>query len=145
MQTEFRSGEKNVKKGGSRAAAQPWGAYLHPQVQEVFHHVDLPIRGCGVQRGVALLVLAGDFGSVVYQQRHDVQVTWTNTAAKTSVTFRRQFVNSLCPQRSLRASFTASVFSIQPASWKIVNEHLLGTPSVPAIIVHPTGRRGMAQ
>lgn len=80
-----------------------------------------------MQRGVALLVLAGDFSSVVYQQRHDVQVTWTNTAAKTSLTFRRQFDNSLCPQRSLRASFTASVFPIQPASWKIVNEHLLST------------------
>lgn len=85
-----------MKKDVSRAAVQPWGAHLHPQVQEVFNHVDLPIGGCGVQRGITLLVLAGDFSTVVNQQCHDVQVTWTNTAAKTSLTFGRQFDNSLC-------------------------------------------------
>lgn len=57
-------------------------AYLHPQVQEMFDNTDLPIGGCSVQRGVALLILAGNFCTMVNEQRHNVQVTLTNKAAR---------------------------------------------------------------
>lgn len=49
-------------------------AHLYPQIEEMFDNVDLSVGGCGVQGGVALLVLAGRFGAVVHEQRHHVQV-----------------------------------------------------------------------
>lgn len=58
-------------------------AHLHPQVEEMFDNVDLPVGSCGVQRGVAFLVLAGCLRAVVHEQRHHVQVAFTEREAET--------------------------------------------------------------
>lgn len=69
-------------------------AHLHPQIEEMFDNVDLSVGGCGVQGGVALLVLAGRFRAVVHEQRHHVQVAFTEQAAETWLSFTGRLEDS---------------------------------------------------
>lgn len=51
----------------------------------MFDDIDLPIGGCGMQWGITLLIFTRHFGTMVYEQRHNIQVAFPKEAAESII------------------------------------------------------------